>query len=140
MDVSVCDDSWEFLGLVDHGLNLSDGRDNLCKVLGLVYFLHLSDEIGSDTVRELLHGVHARSFKKLGELRASALDAEKVSMVHPCKDKLSGDAGSLLKRLAALGRCTLLQKLVDGLYAGSDKLLSIDIAYALNVMNLVSHF
>ena len=128
------------LGLVDHLLDHLLGRDNPGEILGLVDLGHLGDEVGSNPMLEFLHGVNTGSLEKLRELRADTLDTEKIRMVDPGEDKLAGDTGGVLKLFTSLRGLALGKKLINGLNAGGDKLLSVDGANALNVDNLVSHF
>ena len=64
---------------------------------------------------ELLDGVDACGLEKLSELRTDTLDSVEVSVVCPGEDELAGDAGLVLKSLAACRGCALGEELVSGL-------------------------
>ena len=108
-------------------------------MLLLIDLGHLCNEVGGDPVLEFLHGVDSGCLEKFGELRTDALDAEEICMVYPCEDELAGNAGCLLKFLAALGSLSPFKELVNCFNACGDEFLGIDRSYALNVDNLVSH-
>ena len=107
-------------------------------MLLLVDLGNLGGEVRGVAVAEFLHGVHAGGLEQLGELRADALDAEQVRMVHPREDEVVTDAGGLLDFLAALRGGAFLKQLGDGLNTGGDELLSVDRADTLDVDDLVS--
>ena len=85
---------FEFLGLVDHLLNLRDGGHTATDVELGVDLLQLRLQVLSHTVTELLDGVDASFFQQLGELRTYAVDAEEVGVVGPAQDEFVASASS----------------------------------------------
>ena len=93
---SVGDHCRKFLCQVNHLLDLVNGRDNLGKVLFLIYFSHLCYQIGGNAMPKFLDSVNTCSFKKLRKLRTDALHTEEVCMVYPSEDEAAIDSGGLL--------------------------------------------
>ena len=132
-------DSREFLGLIDHLLEFTGGRDSLGAVLFLVDLDHGLFEIGGIAVSEFLDGVDTSGLKQFGELGTDALDTEQVSVVDPGQDEVMTDTGCILEFLAALRALAFLKELRDGFDTGSDQFFSIHRTDALDVDNLISH-
>ena len=136
---SVGDHCRKFLCQVNHLLDLVNGRDNLGKVLFLIYFSHLCYQIGGNAMPKFLDSVNTCSFKKLRKLRTDALHTEEVCMVYPSEDEAAIDSGGLLKGLASLCGLAHLKKLVNGRNAGCREFLRISRANTLNVDNVVGN-
>ena len=99
--ILVCHLWLEFLGLVDHLLNLAHGRHTVADVLRCIGFLQLRLQVLCHAMAELLHGVNTGSFEQLGKLRTYTIDAEQVAMVCPLQNQLRTDFRCLCQLLAA---------------------------------------
>ena len=118
----------QFLGLVDHLLNLSHSRNTSADVELGVDLLELRLQVLCHTVTELLNGVDASLLEQLRELRTYAVDAEQVGMVGPAQNQLLADACGIGQLLAALGGSTLLEQFTYFVDTSGNQLLCINVA------------
>ena len=129
----------QFLGLVDHLLDLRDGGHSAADVELGVDLLQLRLQVLGHTMAELLDGVDASLLQQFCELGAYAVDTEQVGMIGPAQDQFVADAGSLGQFLAALGGCSLLEQFALLVDTCGGQFLCIHVAYTLDVNNLVIH-
>ena len=108
--ILVCHLWLEFLGLVDHLLNLAHGRHTVADVLSGVGLLQFRLQVLCHAMTELLHGVNTSGLEQLGELRSYTVDAEQVGMVGPLQDEFLADASLLCQGLTSLRGSTLLEQ------------------------------
>ena len=130
---------FQFLGLVDHLLYLSDCGNTAADVELSVDLFELRLQVLGYTVTELLHGVNTCLLQQLGKLRTYAVDAEQVGMVRPAQNQFLADFCCFCQSLAALGVCTLLEQFAYLVDTSGCQLLCIDVAYTFDVNNLVIH-
>ena len=129
---------FEFLGGIDVLLDFFLDGGALAKVLGLVDFQHLGGQVGGVAVAKFLHGVHTGGLQELGELRANALYAEEVGMIHPGEDEVTTDTGLVFQFFTSLGSSALFKKLIYGFNANCNEFFCINGADTLNVDDFVS--
>ena len=129
----------QFLGLVDHLLHFAHGGYTTADVELGVNLFQFRLQVLCYTVTELLDGIDASLLEQLRELRAYAIDTEQVGMIGPAEDQFLAAACGLSQFLTALGGCTLLEQFTHFVDTGGNQFLCINVAYTLDVDNLVIH-